>query len=247
KKAYVIFYKVIFNLFYIAIKSLKKHDNMKAVFVVSRENKLQGNLRYVHLELKEQLPGIKVHFVYAENKMNLKLFKELISFSNARYLILDDYYLPVYLIKPDRKMKVIQLWHAAGAFKKFGHSTVGTKFGPNLGYLKLVPIHSNYTHVYVSSENVVPFYAVAFNMSTSKIFALGIPRIDMFNNEELTSKAKTALYTKYPELNDDNNINILIAPTYRAAGVQEESSFSMAKMLMEVVPFLNDNVRVLFR
>src|SRR5699024_9165518 len=84
-------------------------------------------------------------------------------------------------------------------------------------------------------------------MSTSKIFALGIPRIDMFNNEELTSKAKTALYTKYPELNDDNNINILIAPTYRAAGVQEESSFSMAKMLMEVVPFLNDNVRVLFR
>src|SRR5699024_11912945 len=43
------------------------------------------------------------------------------------------------------------------------------------------------------------------------------------------------------------NINILIAPTYRAVGVQEESNFSMAKMLMEVVPFLNDNVRVLFR
>src|SRR5699024_200046 len=38
-----------------------------------------------------------------------------------------------------------------------------------------------------------------------------------------------------------------IAPTYRAAGVQEESNFSMAKMLMEVVPFLNSNVRVLFR
>src|SRR5699024_9781359 len=87
----------------------------------------------------------------------------------------------------------------------------------------------------------------AFNMPVSKIFALGIPRIDMFSNEELTSKAKSALYTKYPELNDDNNINILIAPTYRAAGVQEESNFSMAKMLMEVVPFLNSNVRDLFR
>src|SRR5699024_11820592 len=86
----------------------------------------------------------------------------------------------------------------------------------------------------------------AFNMPLSKIFALGIPRIDMFSNEELTNKAKSALYTKYPELNDDNNINILIAPTYRAVGVQEESNFSMAKMLMEVVPFLNDNVRVLF-
>src|SRR5699024_7163797 len=234
-------------MFYVAIKLLKQHDDMKAVFVVSRENKLQGNLRYVHLELMEQLPGVKIHFVHAENKMNLKLFKELISFSNARYLILDDYYLPVYLINPDRKMKVIQLWHAAGAFKKFGLSTIGTKFGPKLSYLKLIPIHSNYTHVYVSSENVVPFYADAFNMPVSKIFALGIPRIDMFSNEELTNKAKSALYTKYPELNDDNNINILIAPTYRAVGVQEESNFSMAKMLMEVVPFLNSNVRVLFR
>src|SRR5699024_1089316 len=116
-----------------------------------------------------------------------------------------------------------------------------------IGYLKLVHIHSNYPHVYVSSENVVPFYADAYNMYTSQIFALGILRIDMLHNEELTSKANTDLYTKYPELNDDNNINILLPPTYRAAGVQEESSYSMAKMLMEVVPFLNDNVRVLFR
>src|SRR5699024_2565917 len=106
-----------------------------------------------------------------------------------------DYYLPVYLIKPERKMKVTQLWHAASANKKFGISTVGTKFGPKLSYLKLIPIHSNYTHVYVSSENVVQFYEDAFNMPLSKIFALGIPRIDMFSNEELTSKAKSALYT----------------------------------------------------
>src|SRR5699024_10894035 len=122
KKIYITFYNVIFNMFYVAIKLLKQHDDMKEVFVVSRENKLQGNLRYVHLELMEQLPGVKSHCVHAENKMNLKLFKEVISFSNARYLIVDDYYLPVYLINPDRKMNVIQLWHAAGAFKKFGLS-----------------------------------------------------------------------------------------------------------------------------
>src|SRR5699024_5609615 len=85
-KCYIIFYKVIFSMFHVAIKLVKQHDHMKAVFVVSRENKLQGNLRYVHLELMEQLPGVKIHFVHAENKMNLKLFKELISFSNARYL-----------------------------------------------------------------------------------------------------------------------------------------------------------------
>src|SRR5699024_10698933 len=106
KKTYITFYKVIFNMFYVAIKLLKQHDDMKAVFVVFRENKLQGNLRYIHLELMEQLPGVKIHFVHAVNIMNIKLFKELISFSNVRYLILDDYYLCYYFINLHRNMNV---------------------------------------------------------------------------------------------------------------------------------------------
>ena len=98
---------------------LKKNDHNKAVFVLTREDKLQGNLQFVHSELLKQLPEVKIHFVYAENKMNLKLFKELNIINDAKYLIIDDYYLPVYLIKPKKQLKVIQLWHAAGAFKKY--------------------------------------------------------------------------------------------------------------------------------
>ncbi|MFK4998741.1 CDP-glycerol glycerophosphotransferase family protein [Bacillus sp. N9] len=59
--------------------------------------------------------------------MNLKLFKDLVAFCNAKYLVLDDYFLPIYLIKPRNSLRVIQLWHAAGAFKKFGYSTIGNR------------------------------------------------------------------------------------------------------------------------
>src|SRR5699024_5949284 len=116
-------------------------------------------------------------------KMNLSMLKDIKLISNAKYLILDDYYLPIYMIKPTRHLKVIQLWHAAGAFKKFGYSTVGTKFGPNHSYLKVVPVHSHYTHVYVSTENVIQDYAEAFNMSPSHIFPYGIPRADLFSQQ----------------------------------------------------------------
>src|SRR5699024_10233806 len=162
-------------MYYFMMLQIKPFKSNKVVFVLSRENKLQGNLYFIYLELQKQLPSAEIHFVHAENKMNLKLFKEINMIANAKYLILDDYYLPVYLIKPNDKVKVIQLWHAAGAFKKFGHSTIGTRFGPKQSYLKLVPVHANYTHVYVSSEQVAPFYAEAFNVPASNVYPLGTP------------------------------------------------------------------------
>lgn len=248
KKIYIVFYKWLFNIYYTFVNFSKKHDNMKAVFVLSREEKLQGNLQFVYSELIKQLPNIKIHFVFAENKMNLNLFKELNKISNARYLILDDYYLPIYLIKkPSKSLKVIQLWHAAGAFKKFGHSTIGTKFGPKKSYLKLIPIHSNYTNVYVSSENVVPFYAEAFNMSAANIFALGIPRIDLFTNSNIKKKVQMDISKRHSELMSNGYVNILIAPTYRAVGNQKESTFDLIKVIAEIVPFLNANIKIYFK
>lgn len=247
KKIYIVLYKYMFSFYYAVISNLKKHDNMKAVFVLSREQKLQGNLHYVYHELVKQQPNIKIHFVYAENRMNLKLFMELNVISNAQYIILDDYYLPIYLIKPKEQLKVIQLWHAAGAFKKFGYSTLGTRFGPSKDYLKLVPIHSSYTHVYVSSENAVPYYAEAFNMSLTNIFAMGIPRIDIFNDVKLKEEIKEKVYEIYPSVKNKSNINVLIAPTYRATGNQEESTFNIINILTKINSVLKQEVNILFK
>jgi len=224
-----------------------KFDDKKAVFVLSRGKVLEGNLQHIYQELIKQLEGAKIHFVYTENKMDLKLFSEASVISNARYLIIDDYYLPVYLIQPDRRLKVIQLWHAAGAFKKFGYSTLGTRFGPKDTYLQLIPVHSNYTHVYVSSKNVVPLYAEAFNMSESKIFPLGIPRVELFNNKVQIKKITKKIYEEYPNINDQNCINVLIAPTYRALGIQKESGYRIVDTIARFSKDLNKNVQILFK
>src|SRR5699024_10320028 len=83
------------------------------------------------------------------------------------------------------------IWHAAGALKKFGYSTIGTAFGPNKNYLKIVPIHSNYTHAYVSAEYAKPYFAEAFNMSENKIHALGIQRAELFLSNKIDENLKT--------------------------------------------------------
>src|SRR5699024_1413945 len=159
-----------------------------------------------------------------------------------KYLIIDDYYLPIYLIKPYQHLKVIQLWHAAGAFKKFGYSTVGKKFGPKTGYLKSIPVHSNYTHVYVSSKNIIPYYAEAFDMPQSNIYPLGIPRVYFFNDENEKHLVTDELYSRYPNLKDNSKINILFAPTYRATGKQKETNLNIVAILLNIMQDINDNI-----
>lgn len=234
-------------MYYKTLVTLKPIDDHKCVIVSSRNNRLEGNLHFIYRELLSEFEGVKIHFVYTKNKMNLNLFKEIFLFSDAKYLILDDYFLSIYLIKPKKNMKIIQLWHAAGALKKFGHSTIGTRFGPNRNYLKVIPIHSNYTHVYVSSQNIVPYYAEAFNMSEDNIYPLGIPRTDLFFKENEKNEIISSLYNDYPELKKCSKVKILIAPTYRAKGPYKESEIDFIKILKDISRKINNNVKILFK
>ena len=245
KKNYIRLYKLALRFIYNFTSLLRKQDDNKIVIAMYRSDKLEGNLKFIYDEVIEQFPDAKIHLVNGENKMNLKLFKEVIILSNARYLILDDYYLPVYLINPKETLKVVQLWHAAGAFKKFGYSTAGSKFGPSMDYLKLVPIHSNYTHVYVSSEKFIKYYAEAFDMNPNKIIPIGIPRIDLFSQTDLCDAIKKNIYTDYPML-DSSLVNILIAPTYRAKGSYKESSLDLIDAIISISNLIH-NKYIIFK
>ncbi|MDY0394138.1 CDP-glycerol glycerophosphotransferase family protein [Virgibacillus halophilus] len=247
KNIYVVIYKICFQVVYKCACLLRKQDSKKMVIALYRTDQLDDNLRLVYREVLKQNPEMKIHLVHGVNKMNLKLFKEIIVLSNARYLVLDDYYLPIYLVEPDKQLKVVQLWHAAGAFKKFGHSTVGSKFGPTTSYLKLVPIHSNYDFVYISAQKFASFYAEAFHMNLKRIFALGIPRTDLLTNAALSHRLKTEMHKVYPFLENKNNVHILMAPTYRAKGSHHETQLDVAKAVIELSSLLNRDKCIIFK
>lgn len=235
------------RIFYVTIRFITKIKNEKVVFVISRTNRLEGNLKFIYNEVLKKMPNSEIHFINTKNKMNLRLFKEIKLLATAKYIVLDDYYLPIYLLKPRQKTKIIQLWHAAGALKKFGYSTKGTKFGSTSTYLKLVPVHSHYTHVYVSSKNVINAYSEAFNMSSKHIFPYGIPRSDLFNDEKACMDIKTSILQTYPILNTEHLVKILVAPTYRASGVYEESDSLFVDDLIKAQTKLNKNTLIIFK
>lgn len=223
-------FKIIYQTYYFILTLFSPIKEDKVVIALYRTKKLEGNLKSVYDEIIKQNPNAKIHLIFPENKMNLKLFIDLFAFRNAKYLILDDYFLPVYLIKPRKSLKIIQLWHAAGAFKKFGYSSLDKNFGADKSYLKVVPIHSNYTHVYVSSENVVSHYAEAFNMSAENIYPLGVPRTDLFYNKNEIKKVRDTILNDFQK-QLSNKVVILFAPTYRAEKKQKESDVDFVEIL----------------
>lgn len=203
-------------------------NQKKVTFASYRSEKLEGNLLYIHEEFKRRSNGHEYHFLFKRYRGSLlgkldyvmHMLQASYSLATSRYFIIDDFYFPVYAIKPRKRTDIVQLWHAAGAFKKFGFSTIGKSFGPSREYLKHIKIHSNYTRVYVSSTSIIPHYAEAFDMPAENIFPLGLPRTDFFFKEEVKESIQKEFYLKFPEFR--NKKLLLYAPTFRGSSHDQD-------------------------
>ncbi|WP_077623399.1 CDP-glycerol glycerophosphotransferase family protein [Sediminibacillus massiliensis] len=201
----------------------------KVTFASYREERLKGNLLYLYEELQNSERDYTFTMLFKKYQSSylgkvdyvLHLVRACYHLATSAYFVIDDYYYPVYVIKPHKKTKIIQLWHAAGAFKKFGHSTKGKSFGPSVEYLQHVNIHSNYSNAIVSSKEVVPYFAEAFDMPGDRILPLGLPRTDYFYDGKKTSATMAKFQKLYPELNGKKLI--LYAPTFRGKSHYQES------------------------
>lgn len=206
QRARNLLYIIIYNIF----KTILPIKKDKIVIASNRGKTLQGNLLFINEGLKTEKYNIKV---LATDKTNITYkIKLVFNMSNAKFTIIDDFFPLIYALKIRKDAKLIQAWHAVGAFKRVGFSRLGKEGGPNEKSLT----HKNYTDVIVSSKNIIENYQEAFGIDKKKIHPLGVPRTDFFFDEEQKENAKSELYNKYPILKGKRII--LFAPTFRGNG-----------------------------
>lgn len=162
-------------------------DNLKCVAEKFKGNKIVASKRLPH----DSIYKLKMYYYIATSKV----------------IVTDDYVRYLRLFPLKKKQRVIQLWHACGAFKKFGLQ--GTTL--SLGLERAT--HIQYNMVSVSSEGVRQIYADAFDIDVSNVVALGVPRTDLFYDEMAKGARKKAIYKLYPEWEEKEII--LYAPTFR--------------------------------
>ena len=111
--------------------------------------------------------------------------------------------------------RVVQLWHACGAFKKWGMSTADLKFGGNRKQLLRHPFYKNLSLVTVSSPEVVWAYeeAMVLGDQPGVVRPLGVSRTDKFFDEHFIAQSKSNVEEAVPRAKGKKVL--LYAPTFR--------------------------------
>lgn len=255
--------KFILVTFHSIFSVLFKVDNNKVTFASYRSNELRDNLLYVYEEVNKQYPAYEKKLLFnkldssflGKIKYTFHMIHACYHLATSKYFIIDDYYIPIYMIKKRENVEIVQLWHCSGALKKFGRSTVGKPFGPSEAYLKHVNVHGNYTKAYVSCSSVKPYFAEAFNMPEADIYPCGNPRTDHLFDVDEHEMLSAKFYGEYPELKHKKIL--LYGPTFRGKSHYQdefESPFDIRLMketladdyvlLIQLHPYMRNDFQI---
>ena len=224
----------------------------RVVLATAHDAALRGNLAVLRDGLLRADPAVEVvglaHAARGDWRGRIRAVwfasKAAYHLATARLFIVDDYYFPIYVIRPRPGTVIVQTWHGSGAFKKFGYSVLDKSFGATETLTSRVRIHSNYDLCLVSSAAVAPFYAEAFGQPIERFRAdLGIPRTDPLFDVEAVARTSAAVRARFG-ITADRRV-ILYAPTFRGDSVTSAVAGPMLDLRMLYERLGDDHVVLL--
>ena len=195
-------------------------DEKKVVFVEIRLPKLTNSYKVIYDELYRNYDfDIHCHFLrntFVSRKEYRKRCEAFIKdIATAKYVFMDEATNIMGKFVTREETVITQLWHGCGAFKKFGFSTADAIFGATREQMIKFPFNRNYTHVTVSSPEVIWAYEEAMNYTheSGVVKALGSSRTDIFYDKDFIEEAYSNFYELMPQAKGKKVI--LYAPTFR--------------------------------
>ena len=230
----------------------------RVYIVTNRDSSLRGNLAEIERALRAlPAPPTILRETGSDDERNggvpilslftaaLRIAKRSYRVATSRVVIVDDYFFPIYPVRKRSGVTIIQVWHACGAFKRFGRATLASEWGADEIFLKWVPIHSNYDLTLVSSASIAQIYADAFGQSVETVTAVfGIPRTDALAPSPRRDAAEREMRARLGLT--DNRTTILYAPTFRGADLKG----ARAPELLDIAALhrvLGDQYRLILR
>ena len=217
-------------------KEIKKKNNyINCVFLCKKMNS--------NLDTKKDY----INYVY---NMIGYVLKAMYYLGTSKICIAESYCVPISILKHKKKLKIIQIWHASGAVKKFGYQCLDTKEGKSKKVAELMCMHKNYDYVIAPSEETKKVFSKAFNINENKIVKLGLPRLEYIKNCQ-DDKLKL-FYKDYPQLQGKKIIIYL--PTFRKGkkvNLKEILNCNLNKekyhLIIRLHPLANEDVPIEYK
>lgn len=226
---------------------MKKHKKVqpnKITFYSTRREEISGNFEFVYNKIKDD-KNLDINFLFNTKSFRYMTKKDINDFTEAcatsKVIVLDEYTPQIHLLDLKPETKVVQLWHACGAFKTFGF----TRIGKPKGSPQPTRNHRSYDYVTVSSEYCKKCHSEGFGIATKNVVPTGIARTDIFFDEEYKNNFRKSFFEKYP--NFKNKKIILFAPTFRG-NLKADANYPMELFdINEVCDALSDDYAIIIK
>ena len=139
------------------------------------------------------------------------LLAQMHALATCRVVVIDGYCITVSVLPHKEGQKVIQMWHALGAIKKFGWQSADRPDGHSREVSEAMHMHEGYDYVLSPSPVTGRFFAEAFRQSEDKLVAMGLPRIDFLREKD--EEKHRAMAADYPAI--AQRPSVLYVPTFR--------------------------------
>lgn len=216
------------------------------------------NTLYIYEEIKRQQLSKEIIFLYNGKQkerfdrltgvpsFQLESFKfrdffySLYHLATSRKIIMDNYFGLLAVTKFKNEVECIQIWHAAGAIKTFGFEDLSVQSRTPRAFRRFQSVYNQFHRIVVGSDIMADRFLKAFHLPEKVILRTGIPRTDLFYNQNAKETAIKKLREKNPIIEDKKVI--LYAPTYRD---QELEAFHLELDIKKLQQVLRDT-HVLF-
>ena len=204
------------RIIYAPLKLLKSKNRI--VYLSRQRNTKDEDFTLLENEIRRISPDTEQVFrlkmiddgIASKIKYCFYVIGDMYYLATSKVAILDTYSITVSCLRHKKSLKVIQMWHALGAVKKFGYQAFGTKEGRNEAVSRAMCMHKNYDYVLAPSEATALIYKQAFNVDSSVIKICPMPRVDFITDGNAPIER---FYSQNPFLADKKIV--LYLPTFR--------------------------------
>jgi CDP-ribitol ribitolphosphotransferase len=205
----------------------------RIVLASARTPVLEGNLAYLHRALTARDPSAEITLLLEPYSYGLwgkltylaRVIRGTYYLWTSGLVVVDNAYFPIHVSPHRPETTVVQVWHAAGALKRFGLDGPANDQEAERAFL-----HRYYDYVVVAGETARAPYASALRTPIEHVLPLGSPRTDFFFDHDAMAAARERLLVRHPQLRDRRVV--LYAPTFRGRGEAKHAApgFNAARL-----------------
>lgn len=195
----------------------------RRIVFLSRQAERPFDFALLEPALRERFPDHEIAWscVHEIGRMSIALMLRQLWYAATSELCLVDGYVPAVSLSGSHRGKVVQVWHAPGAIKKFGYQALDTPAGRSSRAARALRMHRGYDLVVAGMPGAVGSLSEAFDVPAEKIAPLGLPRIDYLRSPEL-AELRERRYARAERAVADafggggvSRPTVLYAPTFR--------------------------------